>query len=82
MTKVNKKVSTKKTATKVKTYKMTDYNSKSHMIRSLSGEGKSRSEIVKIISLAQGKPIRYQHVRNVLITPLMRDIKKEKTTKS
>ena len=73
MTKTNKKVTTKTTTPK--TYKMKDYNSKSHMIRSLSGEGKSRSEIVKIISLAQGKPIRYQHVRGVLITPLKKDFK-------
>ena len=75
MTNTNKKTSTK-TNTKTKTYKMSDYNSKSHMIRSLSSEGKSRSDIVKIISESQGKPIRYQHVRNVLITPLMRDQKK------
>ena len=63
--------------TKTKTYKMEDYNSKSHMIRSLSSEGKTRSEIVKIISEAQGFAIRYQHVRNVLITPLMKDLKNE-----
>ena len=74
MTKSNKKTSTK-TTTKTKTYKMDDYNSKSHMIRSLNSEGKSRSEIVKIISESQGKPIRYQHVRNVLITPLKKGFK-------
>lgn len=74
MTKLNTKT---KAVAKTKTYKMEDYNSKSHMIRSLSGEGKSRSEIVKIISEAQGKAIRYQHVRNVLITPLVRDLKKD-----
>ena len=74
MSKKNVNVKTK--VAKTKTYKMEDYKSKSHMIRSLSAEGKTRSEIVIIISEAQGKPIRYQHVRNVLITPLMGDQKK------
>ena len=74
MTKSNTKV---KSTEKVKSYKMEDYNSKSHMIRSLSSEGKTRSEIVKIITESQGYPIRYQHVRNVLITPLMKDLKNE-----
>lgn len=78
MSKKNTNTKTK-VAPKTKVYKMEDYNSKSHMIRSLSGEGKTRSEIVKIISEAQGKPIRYQHVRNVLITPLMKDLKKDDT---
>ena len=64
------------TKTQTKTYKMSDYNSKSHMIRTLFSEGKTRSEIVKIITESQGSPIRYQHVRNVLITPLVRDQKK------
>ena len=70
----NSKTKTK-AEVKAKTYKMEDYLSKSAMIRSLSAEGKTRSEIVKIISEAQGFAIRYQHVRNVLITPLVRDLK-------
>lgn len=75
MTKSNTKAKTKTEQTKV--YKMEDYPSKSAMIRALAAEGKTRSETVKIITEAQGKPIRYQHVRNVLITPLMKDLKKD-----
>jgi hypothetical protein len=37
---------------------------KSGAIRALTVEGKSRSEIAKMLK------IRYQHVRNVLITPI------------
>lgn len=36
----------------------------SSKIRYLAGQGKSRAEIAKILN------IRYQHVRNVLVTPL------------
>ena len=42
----------------------------SSRIRELAAEGKSRSEIVKIVSTETGRPIRYQHVRNVLVTQL------------
>ncbi len=42
----------------------------SSKIRHLSSLGKTRVEIVKIISEHQGRPIRYQHVRNVLEQPL------------
>lgn len=38
--------------------------SKSGAIRKLAAEGKSRGEIAKLLG------IRYQHVRNVLITPV------------
>lgn len=38
--------------------------SKSAAIRALSAEGKSRSEIKNLLG------IKYQHVRNVLITPV------------
>lgn len=41
------------------------YSTLSGAIRALAAEGKSRVEIVKILD-----PILYQHVRNVLITPL------------
>jgi hypothetical protein len=44
---------------------------KSAAIRKLAAEGKSRGEIAKMLD------IRYQHVRNVLITP----IKKQKEVK-
>ena len=40
------------------------FETKSAAIRFLNSEGLSRSEIAKILE------IRYQHVRNVLITPL------------
>ena len=40
------------------------FGNKSRAIRALDEQGFSRSEISKLLS------IRYQHVRNVLITPL------------
>lgn len=40
------------------------YGSKSAAIRAMSAEGKTRSEIADALG------IRYQHVRNVLITPI------------
>lgn len=43
---------------------------KSPYIRYLTSEGKSRKEIVNIFE-QQGVKIRYQHVRNVQITPLV-----------
>jgi len=45
-----------------------EVGTKSAAIRKLTGEGKTRSEVAKMLK------IRYQHVRNVLITP----IKKQK----
>lgn len=41
-----------------------DSGSKSDKIRKLSAMGQTRSQISKLLN------IRYQHVRNVLITPL------------
>ena len=49
---------------------------KSAQIRYLDSIGKTRSEIVKIISELHGKEIRYQHVRNVLVTLLKKDMTK------
>ena len=39
-------------------------------IRYLDSEGFSRSDITKLIPNAGGGQLRYQHVRNVLITPV------------
>jgi len=43
---------------------MKEHKTKSAVIRYLSGTGMSRSDIAKTLG------IRYQHVRNVLLTPL------------
>lgn len=43
---------------------LNDIKTVSGKIRYLNGKGKTRSEISKILN------IRYQHVRNVLVTPL------------
>lgn len=43
---------------------MTTHKTKSAVIRYLAGEGMTRGAIAKLLN------IRYQHVRNVLITPL------------
>lgn len=43
---------------------MKEHKTKSAVIRYLSGTGMSRSNIAKTLG------IRYQHVRNVLLTPL------------
>lgn len=40
------------------------YGTKSQAIRELNAQGKTRKEIATILN------IRYQHVRNVLITPI------------
>ena len=39
-------------------------------IRYLAKEGFSRSQITKLVTNATGGVLRYQHVRNVLITPV------------
>lgn len=39
-------------------------------IRYLNEQGYSRSQITKLITNAKGGVLRYQHVRNVLLTPL------------
>lgn len=41
-----------------------EVGTKSAAIRKLTAEGKTRSEVAKLLG------IRYQHVRNVLITPI------------
>lgn len=64
MTKVNKKTISHDSK------KLNSMTTKSSKIRYLNSVGYSRSEIAKLLE------IRYQHVRNVLITPLMRDQKK------
>lgn len=43
---------------------ISEQGSKSQAIRTLTSQGKTRSEIAKMLN------IRYQHVRNVLITPV------------
>lgn len=47
---------------------MEQFGSKSNVIRYLHSKGWSRGSIAKFMN------IRYQHVRNVLITPLKRDM--------
>jgi len=72
MTTSTRKTTTTATATKA-TPKQTPFDkvaglpTKSAKIRALAAAGLSRSEIAK------GLGIRYQHVRNVLITPLVGD---------
>jgi len=56
----NQETETKKTISQV----LETLQTKSSMIRYLHSEGFSRSQISQILG------IRYQHVRNVLITPL------------
>ena len=48
------------------------HKTKSAVIRYLSSQGLSRSEIVKVFNNG-GDPIRYQHVRSVLIAPVKTD---------
>lgn len=49
---------------KVRDELMKVHQTTSQAIRFLNAEGKTRSEISKILN------VRYQHVRNVLITPI------------
>lgn len=51
---------------------MIEHKTKSSVIRYLHSEGLSRSQIVKIFNDGGVKMI-YQHVRNVLITPLKKN---------
>lgn len=65
---------TKKTAVKKSTTNPFDATvkglpTKSAKIRALNAKGASRSEIANYLG------IRYQHVRNVLVTPLKRPVK-------
>lgn len=48
---------------------------KSSRIRFLDSKGKSRSDIVKILNTMYDKKVIYQHVRNVLITPIKNEKK-------
>lgn len=50
---------------------MDKYSTKSATIRFLDSEGLTRSQIVQVFQAGDVK-MRYQHVRNVLITPLKR----------
>jgi hypothetical protein len=47
-----------------------DLTSVSARIRYLDSEGFTRSQITKMIPNASGNKLRYQHVRNVLVTPV------------
>lgn len=49
---------------------------KSAQIRYLDSLGWSRKDIVSKLSSIYGKDIRYQHVRNVLVTQLKKDMTK------
>lgn len=48
---------------------------KSAQIRYLNSQGFSRGDISRILSKYYGKEVRYQHVRNVLITPITNERK-------
>jgi len=48
-----------------------EVGTKSAAIRRLTAEGKTRSEVAKMLG------IRYQHVRNVLITPIKKEAVKK-----
>lgn len=49
---------------------------KSSKIRYLDSLGWTRKQIVEKISSLYGKEVRYQHVRNVLVTQLKKDMTK------
>ena len=69
MTKQNTKTtSTNQNTNNIKKFK--DFESKSSYIRYLSSLNFTRSDIVKRFKEVDNINIRYQHVRNVLITPL------------
>ena len=55
--------------------KLSTLESTSMMIRYLDYKKFSRSEISKILTSYLNKHIRYQHVRNVLITPIKKEVK-------
>jgi hypothetical protein len=52
--------------------KYRDLPTTSAKIRAMNADGYSNSAITKMLKYADGRPIRYQHVRNVLTTPLKR----------
>lgn len=49
--------------------RLASFTTLSAKIRYLDGVGMKRSAIAKTLSAHRGKPVLYQHVRNVLITP-------------
>jgi hypothetical protein len=53
---------------------MAEHKTKSNVIRFLSGQGWTRSQIASFMN------IRYQHVRNVLIQPLKQKVEEVKPT--
>ena len=62
-------IENKKTNQKFDQSKLDSFATKSMKIRYLDSRGITRGEISKILN------IRYQHVRNVLITPITKDVK-------
>jgi hypothetical protein len=61
---------TEVSSTPTKTNYLVEFGSVSGAIRGLFALGKKRGEIAKILTEERGKLVRYQHVRNVLITPV------------
>ena len=57
-------------ATTSSTYDLSSYPTKAAQIRYLDSLGLTRSQIVKVLEEKWNKKILYQHVRNVLITPI------------
>lgn len=53
---------------------LSELKGKSAQIRYLDSQGFTRKDIVAKLSGIYGKEIRYQHVRNVLVTQLKKDI--------
>lgn len=66
------KIATKKLS-KAQLEKYSGLTSISSKIRHLNSEGFSRGDISRIMTELEGRLVRYQHVRNVLITPLKRE---------
>lgn len=71
----DKNTNTKKSVDSFKISDLEKFDNTSKKIRFLSSEGYSTSEIYKIlkhvgVTTKVGGEIRYQHVRNVLITPV------------
>lgn len=64
MSKTNKSTNPTTTTTHNLEELMSKYQTKSGVIRFLDSEGMKRGDIAKLLN------IRYQHVRNVLITPI------------
>jgi len=74
MEQINKVVKTEAVKTEVKfdkaAYITSHGGTKSSAIRALTADGKTRGEVAKLLD------IRYQHVRNVLITPIKKAVTK------